>query len=372
MNPYFVDKILDRGKTQFFIRKTEDMSIVAMPSKYLKHKMRAKRSPDTLKRMAFSLSYYLSYCDTKGVDIEGVFKLRYDEQFEHFTEFLQWLKRAEHSSRVRKKIPSNNTCNSYLQDVFGFYQFVTLVYEQFDGLKILSYEKVSITNRAGVKQYFTKCVFRGYLKGELSRGRTIEQDKILVLLRACSNCRDQVLLLLLAETGYRIGEVLGINYTEDIDYENKLIYVNFREDNKNGARAKNAEYRSALVDPDTFDLLLHYMSQYRDLLKNTNYLFVNLSGNTAGQPLNVNAVHAMLRRLKDKTGIEATPHMLRHYFANQRRESGWDIALISTALGHRELETTMKYLNIKTSELVEASEEYYEKNRHLFMVDELL
>ena len=31
--------------------------------------------------------------------------------------------------------------------------------------------------------------------------------------------QDQLLIMLLAETGYRIGEILGVNYTRDIDYE---------------------------------------------------------------------------------------------------------------------------------------------------------
>lgn len=38
----------------------------------------------------------------------------------------------------------------------------------------------------------------------------------------------------------------------DIDYSNQVIRVYFREDNENGARAKNAEYRSAKISADTF------------------------------------------------------------------------------------------------------------------------
>ena len=58
-------------------------------------------------------------------------------------------------------------------------------------------------------------------------------------------------MLLLAETGYRIVEILGIDYSKDIDYQNHIIRVYFREDNENGARAKNAEYRSAKI-PSAF------------------------------------------------------------------------------------------------------------------------
>lgn len=71
----------------------------------------------------------------------------------------------------------------------------------------------------------------------------------------------------------------------------------------------------------------------------------------------------MLRRLERKTGIKASPHMLRHYFANARRKDGWKLEMISQALGHRNIETTMKYLNITEDELIEVSDAFY--NRHL-------
>ena len=91
-----------------------------------------------------------------------------------------------------------------------------------------------------------------------------------------------------------------------------------------------------------------------------------------GKPLDVSAVYSMLDRLEKKTGITATPHMLRHYFANERRNNGWDIALISKALGHKHISTTEKYLNIGTDELIEAKDEYYKKNKSLFMTDQLV
>ena len=119
-------------------------------------------------------------------------------------------------------------------------------------------------------------------------------------------------------------------------------------------------------------MLLCYLSQYRDLLSLSGYLFINLSGETAGQPLNVNAVYAMLLRLEKKTGIKATPHMLRHYFANERRKNDWDITLIANALGHKQIATTEKYLNIAGEELEDASRAYYESTEDLLNIDDLL
>lgn len=41
--------------------------------------------------------------------------------------------------------------------------------------------------------------------------------------------------------------------------EKHIIYVNFRDDNENGARAKNAELRRAKISDATFDILMFYM-----------------------------------------------------------------------------------------------------------------
>lgn len=80
----------------------------------------------------------------------------------------------------------------------------------------------------------------------------------------------------------------------------------------------------------------------------------------------------MLRRLESKTGIKASPHRLRHYFANARRKDGWKLELISQALGHRSIETTMKYLNITDEELIQVSDEFYNKHQAMYGIQNLL
>lgn len=112
-------------------------------------------------------------------------------------------------------------------------------------------------------------------------------------------------MLLLAETGYRIGEILGIDYSKDIDYQNHIIRVYFREDNENGARAKNAEYRSAKISKDTFGFLNLYIAEYRKLLQHQTSLFVNISGDNIGKPMNVEAVYSMLKEWIRKQGLRS-------------------------------------------------------------------
>lgn len=372
MKAYEVGNVRYNGKVFFFIRQTENASICVYPTKYLKHKTTSNRSPNTVKRIAFSLSYFMEYLKEQEKQFEDVYMMTYSAQMDFFQNFLYWIKGGKHISGKVEKIPDNGTCNAYLHDVFGFYQFLEMEYEQFGSLQVLSDKAVSYTNSIGIKRTKICRSFEGYLNAVSSKGRSIEKEKIIILLDACTNCRDQLLLLLLAETGFRIGELLGVHYVDDIDYQACRIRVESRRDNENGVRAKYAEDRWAKVSKDTFDILLFYYAKYRSLLKTSEYLFITLSGKNAGRALTEDAVNAMLRRLQKKTQIKVTSHMLRHYFANERRKNGWSLELISQALGHRNLQTTINYLNISNEELIEASEELFSKNVALYMADKLL
>lgn len=214
--------------------------------------------------------------------------------------------------------------------------------------------------------------FKGYFKPKERNVRAAEETEIVEILKACTNIRDQLLLLLLAETGFRIGELLGVDYTRDIDYQNHTISVYFREDNDNDARAKNAEYRRAKISDDTYTFLMHYISEYRKLLQSQTLLFINIAGTAAGSPLKAESVNDMMKRMERKTGLKLTPHMLRRYFAVTRWNAGWTLELISQALGHKHLDTTVRYLGLLDDKLMEASKEFYEKHSSLYGIDQLL
>lgn len=370
---YSVEHLKDpqKRRTYYIIRDMDTFEITLLPSKYLKHKIISNKSPNTVRRYAFSISYYMNYLDEIGLKITDIFDLKYMEQHDHFTKFLYWLKDGKHVEYTIT-VPSNNTCNIYLKDVIGMYKFLELEYEQFGNLKVLKGQEISYSNSVGVRKKISTRGFDGYLVPEEHKGPTIEKNEIQKLLQACSNLRDQVLLLLMAETGFRIGEILGIQYTSDIDFTKECILVNYREDNPNNARAKYAECRRAKISHSTYRILMVYLSEYRDYLKDTEYLFVTISGEKVGKVMDVDAVYAMLRRLQKKTGIEVRPHMLRRYFANQRRKSNWDLLLISQALGHKHIETTIRYLKVGEDELVETSEAYYKAHPALMGIDQLV
>lgn len=128
----------------------------------------------------------------------------------------------------------------------------------------------------------------------------------------------------------------------------------------------------ALLSNTTFEFLVKYISDNRKSLMNSEYLFTKLTGKNKGEPLDADSVHSMLKRLSKKTDINSHPHQLRHYFAEERRKEGWDLNDIRFALGHKKVETTIKYLGENNERLIEATDQYYSNNEDLYQIADFL
>lgn len=83
-------------------------------------------------------------------------------------------------------------------------------------------------------------------------------------------------------------------------------------------------------------------------------------------------VQGIVSTIMAQSGIHTTPHMLRRYFGNMRRDAGWPLEMISEAYGHKHIDTTIKYLNLVDDQLMEASDQYYAKHSALYDVEKLL
>ena len=67
--------------------------------------------------------------------------------------------------------------------------------------------------------------------------RMLTTEQVATLAQACDHLRDRFLMVLLAETGMRIGQALGLRHADFISHRRELHIV-ARSDNANGARAK--------------------------------------------------------------------------------------------------------------------------------------
>ena len=204
MNRYRIRISVDGKRKLYYIEDQENYDIVLLPSKYLKHKADANRSPNTVRRLALSICYYLNYLDQTGTELLQVAKKSFEEQSSHFGQFLYWLVEGRHITDNRTAKTGNGTCNAYLKDVFGF--FLYLADNGYtEPLRVLAYNQITVSNAVGVKRTIRSKSFKGYLKEKDRNVRAAQEPEIIDILRACTNLRDQLLLLLLAETGFRIA-----------------------------------------------------------------------------------------------------------------------------------------------------------------------
>lgn len=167
--------------------------------------------------------------------------------------------------------------------------------------------------------------------------RTLNEHEVATLIASCQRRRDRLLLQVLAATGMRVGEALGLRH-EDWDAAERQVRVVAR-DNDNRARSKSLVPRTIPVPSSLVRSYADYLlEEYGEL--DSDYVFVNLWGGRVGSPLTYAAVYDLVRRLRARTGIDFDPHWLRHSYATGLLRSEVPVEVVSCLLGHASVATT--------------------------------
>jgi integrase/recombinase XerD len=141
--------------------------------------------------------------------------------------------------------------------------------------------------------------------------------------------RDRLLFTLIRDTGIRISEALGI-YVEDLN-----LALN---DEKIRVVGKGNRERTVMLyaAPDTLKLLKRY-------LRETGYTSGPLFRGASAAPMAYRTAHELWTQYCRKAGADVTIHALRHTFATDLINEGVDVTVVRKLLGHRNLQTTMRY-----------------------------
>lgn len=169
--------------------------------------------------------------------------------------------------------------------------------------------------------------------------RPIEPSLIRKLLGAIprQNLRDRLLFTLIAETGLRVAEALGI-YREDI--------VLSPNDEQIVVRGKGGRTRTVMLyaAPESLRLLLRYL---RESGITSGALFRgDPARGGSSRPMHYRTAHHAWRRYCRKAGLEASIHALRHSFATRLLNEGVSLAVVRKLLGHRNMQSTLRYAEV--------------------------
>lgn len=166
--------------------------------------------------------------------------------------------------------------------------------------------------------------YRGRITARRDLPKAISEQTFQRLLTAATTNRDKLILVMLRDTGARIGSVCSLRW-QNINFERKTMLV----------AAKGNKLQMLFISARLLEQLQKYKQTYPTLPE----LVFDV------QP---HAIQQMLRRLKKKAGVTeiCNPHSFRHAFARDSITRGLDLARTSRLLGHTNIKTTATYYAI--------------------------
>lgn len=166
-----------------------------------------------------------------------------------------------------------------------------------------------------------------------------ELKKFLVAAKRIENITNYSLILLLAFTGLRKGEALGLKW-KNINFEGKTLTVERTRDNigTRTPKTKNS-YRTILIDNTLVKQLKVYkkwcketMLSFGKHLKEDDFVFISYQ---SGKPITDNTIKYAIDRIIKKTGYKRiTPHGLRHTHATILIGQRIPVKVIADRLGN--------------------------------------
>ena len=171
----------------------------------------------------------------------------------------------------------------------------------------------------------------------------LSPDEVARLIDAAPNLRYRTILMTLYSTGMRRSELCHLR-PEDIDKERMVVRIR---------QGKGGKDREVPLSPKLHEQLRTY---YRSVRRRNGWLFPSVQSRRPDQPITQKTVWHACREATRRAGITKAvhPHTLRHSFATHLFDSGAELPVIQTLLGHADPRNTMIYLHLATRKLREA------------------
>ena len=324
-----------------------DLRPVAELEDYLGWLTQIERSPNTVEAQARDLRLFWGFLAAGELGWDSV-------DVSVLGEFAAWARRpaqnvvllGDHAARR-----SAATVNRMLSSIVGFYEF------QARRGNRLAAELVARTRYGygGYKPFLAGIAALrrrgrvGRLPERERRPRVLSLEQVAAVIDAQRRLRDRFLFALLASTGMRVGQALGLRHEDVVSWERRIV-IEPRERAHRRARSKNGGRVSIPVPGELMRLWSDYMhEEYGDL--DSDHVFVNLWEGRIGAPLSYATVEKLIARTRSRVGFYFTAHQFRHTYATLAFRDGVQLEVIGTLLTHRSPASTSVYTHATAEDL---------------------
>jgi len=262
------------------------------------------------------------------------------------TKFSLTDKSEEFISHLKRQELATNTIKSYRKDILGLLGYLKKIPGEIKKEHLIDY-KETLTARlcpASINRNIAAInKFLNFLELDDLKLRTLkiqehtisdnelyeeEFDKLLQTAFNIGKNKIGLIMLTLACTGIRIGEL-------------KFITVRAVEVGKAVINNKGT-IRTVVIHTELRQYLLTYC---RENSIKSGAVFTGRSGN----PISRSYVASAMKEIAKNCGIDTRkvfPHNLRHYFARRFLDCGNQISDLADILGHKNINTTRRYLRV--------------------------
>lgn len=174
---------------------------------------------------------------------------------------------------------------------------------------------------------------------------SLSADDIKRLLEACQSERDELIILLLLDTGVRATELVNLNIG-DIDPTMGTVLVR---------QGKGSKDRSVYIGNKTRKQLQRHLLE-RDDLSDHQPLF---QSQKTQQRLTTGGLRVILVRLCEDAGIRRiAPHAFRRTFAISSLRAGMSIYHLQRLMGHADIDVLKIYLDLVDGDAQKAAQQF--------------
>lgn len=309
--------------------KKEALDIATLYNRWLNECERIK-SPCTVRAFTITINNYIDFL----TDVQG-FKTKSFSLGKCFSRAMieKWLCWLE-----KKKKCSPQSCNVRLSNLRSFLKYLSV--------ENYKYMEIYLASTSIEQRKTTKVKIRG-----------VSKEAIEALLNSIDTStevglRDCVLWQTVYLTGMRISEALSIKL-KDLNLKAKDPCVTFV--------GKRRNIRTSYLPSVLVENLNYYISRtFDEKYDGETFLFFSRQKGIK-EPMTIKNAEMRLRKnasiankkCKD-VPLDLRPHMLRHSFATHRLDDGANVIQVSELLGHKDISTTMRYLDISYNQTKEA------------------